>query len=117
MTDRPTVNEHVRVRCGAKTAFVCVDVRSGATGETLRAAAAEALGLEGTVGLLRDADRDTPLEDHVALSAQGVSVDDLVWAVRKDPAGRWEIPRAAPEVTGSELLTGKVPRDTRLQAR
>lgn len=114
MADTASLDEHVRVRCGAKTAFVSVDVRGGATGETLRSVAAEALGLESTVGFLRDVDRDSPLKDGIALSAQGVAVDDLIWVIRKGPSGQWEAPRTAPEPSEADLLAGKVSRGARI---
>lgn len=114
MADTASLDEHVRVRCGAKTAFISVDVRGGATGEILRCAAAEALGLDGTLGLLRDVDRESPLDDGAALSAQGVAVDDLIWVVRKGPTGQWEVPRTAPEPQDADLLASKVSRGARI---
>lgn len=115
MEDAASLHEHVRVRCDHnKTAFISVDVRGGATGDTLRSAAAEALGLDGTVGLLPDGDRDSPLEDGIALNAQGVAVDDLIWVVRKGPSGQWEPPRAAPEAREADLLSSKVSKGARI---
>lgn len=111
------VDEHVRVRRGATTAFVCVDVAGGAMGGALRGAAAAVLGFSddpAAVRLLRDGDRAAPLKDDVALSAQGVAVDNLVWAVCKSAAGVWETPQAAPESTQTDALASKVPRSLRM---
>jgi hypothetical protein len=105
-------DEHVRVRRGATTAFIGVDVSGAATGATLLAAAVAALGLPAdadAVRLLRDDDRAAPLKGDAALSSQGVAVDDLVWAVSRIAGGGWEVPLAPPESKEPDSLASKVP--------
>lgn len=71
--------EHVRVRYGDTTAFVCVDVTGGDMGAVLLRKAAFALGLGDAeaVQLRREAD-GAPIVPDRSLLEQSVAVDDVL---------------------------------------
>lgn len=77
-------DDHVRVRLGKVTAFVCIDVNGGARGDALRSAAGHAFGISNIDGysLVRSRDQ-APIDEDISLARQGIAVDELILLVRQ----------------------------------